>query len=389
MLSTAHFKFFGNVNYNEVTYIGILLCFFWGAVFLAQRILPFEYSIQSPCRLRLLLYFMLFFIVAVSVFALFRFGPSPVVGVLIGADAGSLLLHGSYREQLPLRAVAPPVAIATAIFTYIAYRKRSVSVIFGIIVACALIFFVSVYETRHVLIWIFFYIIGIEISSIGLNNLLSSAFRNWKLGASLMLLFFIFKLFGEIRSGLDGYLEDAGPVFAEGMGVDEEYWQIGLTLLWVVIYGFSSFARGMENDPFYSLFDFVLPEKLFPGPLQFLVYGSRPSSGLMQDRFSGQMFAVDAWHTYSLNFGVLGAVIFVNFVFITLFILSVVMFQKLKNSGTVPYYLFFILLWLSARIYLFPFGDYLLDFAAGVELLLLLLVARITGFRIWYRVLRA
>ena len=382
-LCTIIFEFFGPINYNEVTFIGWVIALSWAVIFISQKTVIVDFDIARQLLLRRVLYVLLFAVLAMSALALLRFGPSPFVGAMIGVDVNSLLLHGQYREQLPLRALAPPAAVVTGVFTYICYRKNILKVTTVSIISMLLFFFVSVYETRHVLIWVIIYVIGIEVSRNGLTKLISMNFKNWKLALLILLFFFTFKIFGEIRSGLGEYLDDAGPAFAQGMGLEEKYWEIGLSFLWIVIYMFSSFARGMENDALYPLFDFAIPAKLFPGPFQFLAENLKPQAGLMQDRFSTQMFAVDAWHTYSLNFGVLGALVFINIVFMFLFIGVKLLNHKLVKFGKVNPICYFIVLWLTARICLFPFGDYLLDFSALVELTFFCVVARIAGLSVY------
>lgn len=382
-LCTIIFEFFGPIKYGEVTYIGWVIFLFWAVIFISQKTIIIDFKIARPLGLHRVIYVFLFAVFAMSVLALLRFGPSPFVGAIIGVDVGSLLLHGQYREQLPLRALAPPAAVVVGVFTYIGYRENIIKFVFLTVISIVLFFFISVYETRHVLIWIIIYIILIEVSRNGLFRFFGMSFKNLRVVLLILLFFFAFKMFGEIRSGLGEYLDNAGPAFAEGMGLEEKYWEIGLSFLWIVIYMFSSFARGMENDTLYPLFDFVIPAKLFPGPLQFLVENLKPQAGLMQDRFSTQMFAVDAWHTYALNFGVLGALVFINIVFMFLFISVKLLNHKLVNFGKVGRIYYFIVLWLTARICLFPFGDYLLDFSALVELALFLVVARIAGLTIY------
>ena len=376
-LCTIIFNFFGPLQYSEVTYLGLIICFFWSIIFISQNTLTVNFKIYNPNRLRILLYALTFFIFFMAVFALFRFGPSSAIGVLFGFDTGSLLLHGLYRDQLPLRALGPPVAVVTGIFSYICYRKNILDLKNISCIALILVFFISVYETRYILIWIIIYISGIEISKNGITKFISLSLKSWKLFLIIIILFYIFKTFGEIRSGLGEYLDNAGPAFAEGMGVDQYYWEIGLSFLWIIIYMFSSFARGMENDPLYQMFDIVIPDKLLPGFLQFLTENIKPHDGLMQDRFSIQMFAVDAWHTYALNFGFIGAVFFVNIFFITLFIIGKFFNYKLSKFGSINPIYFFLILWMATRICLFPFGDYLLDFSAFVELFFFLLTSRI------------
>ena len=380
---TVFFDFFGPVSHNEVSYLGGIICLFWSIIFIFQQTTTIDFEVAHPFRLRMALYFLSLLVLSMSVLALLRFGPSPVVGALIGVDTASLLLHGLYREQLPLRALTPPAAVAIGVFVYIGFRKGLFKILSIAAISLLLLFFVSVYETRHVLIWVVLYLIGIEISKNGLIRSFTLSLKNWKLAIFIIALFVTFKTFGEIRSGLGEYLDNAGPAFAQGMGVDQKYWGIGLSLLWIVIYLFSSFARGMENDPLYPMLDFVIPDKILPGFLQFLTENIRPHAGLMQDRFSPQMFAVDAWHTYSLNFGVLGAAFFVNSVIIILFVCVKVLNNKLAKSGTINSIYYCTILWMSSRICLFPFGDYLLDFSAFMELMFFLVIARIAGLRIY------
>lgn len=381
-LSVIGFNFFGALKYNEVTYIGIVIFLFWGLVFLSQRELKAAFVVTRPRHLRLALYLLVFLIDALAVLALIRFGPSPVVGVLAGVDPDSLLLQGLYREQLPLRALGPPVTVAIGVFAYIAVQKNVISKLGGIIAALSIIFFVSVYETRHILIWISIYLIGLAVTENGLRKSVARAAKNWKLFLMVSLLFMIFKEFGEIRSGLSGLLEDAGPAFAEAMAVDDAYWHIGMSGLWVLIYAFSSVARGMENDPLYSMIDFVLPDKLFPGSLQFLTEDMHIASGLMKDRFSPQMFGVDAWHTYAANFGVLGSILFINIFFVFIFFLYKKLSFLLMKRPLVSSVYYFVVVWGFARLFLFPFGDYLLDFSAIVELLCIIFLARMGGLQI-------
>jgi hypothetical protein len=382
-LFTIFFNFFGPLHYGEVTCLGLIICLFWSVIFITQNTLILNFEIYNPNRLRIFLYFLTFLIFVMSVFALVRFGPSSVIGLLFGFDTGSLLLHGLYRDQLPLRALGPPVTVVIGLFAYICFRKKILNLKNILFISLILLFFISVYETRYILIWIIIYIFGIEISKNGFAKFISLSLKNWRLFLIILLFFYIFKTFGEIRSGLGEYLDNAGPAFAEGMGVDQNYWEIGLSFLWLIIYMFSSFARGMENDPLYQMFDFVIPVKILPGFLQFLIENNKSNDGLMQDRFSTQMFAVDAWHTYATNFGFLGAVFFVNTLFMILFISSKLFNYKLSKFSAINPIYFFLILWMSTRICLFPFGDYLLDFSAFVELFFFLLTSRIARLHIF------
>jgi hypothetical protein len=158
------FGFFGSLKHGEVTYIGMLIFLFWGLVFVSQRELKVDIFILKPRSLRLGFYFLVALIDLLAILAILRFGPSPVLGALVGIDPGALLFQGLYREQLPLRALGPPAAVAVGIFAYLGIKKNILRKSDGFIAGFSIIFFVSVYETRHILIWIFIYLISLAIA---------------------------------------------------------------------------------------------------------------------------------------------------------------------------------------------------------------------------------
>jgi hypothetical protein len=276
--------------------------------------------------------------------------------------------------------------VAVGVFAALGRMRKVLNNVEVGAIALVVVLFVATYETRYVVIWIVLYLISLLASmSPGMSWTFHKRLLDRRFLALLTVvagLFVVFKYIGEARSGLADFSEEAGAVFASAMGLDPKYWNLGLTATWLIIYLFGAFARGMENEPFYALFDFSPPLKLWPGILQDLMDQPRPAAGLMTDRFSEQAFAIDVWHTYAIYFGVVEAVVFLNCVFVILFILWKVVKRRIAVSGRVSAPLFFLLVWLVCRILLSSIGDYLLDFAALMELAAIVSIAYVGGVRI-------
>jgi hypothetical protein len=139
----------------------------------------------------------------------------------------------------------------------------------------------------------------------------------------------------------------------------------------------------MVNDGNLKLFDLSLPAKLFPGVFQKYV---PPSNLFTTGQFSAQAFGFDAWHTYAIDFGILGACIFILWIFLIIFYLLKVLNRRLilRQSASGVYYALF--LWLSLRVLLLPLGDYFLDLAAVMELLWLIILFLLTGIKVSSRI---
>lgn len=192
---------------------------------------------------------------------------------------------------------------------------------------------------------------------------------------ALAVMFLVFVVFGNIRTAISAADVKA---FAAANEIVEPFSDMPLPGIWATIYLFGGIGRGMANDSAIPLVHWELPPKLFPGPLQYL--GGTPFSDI-SPRFETQAFAIDAWHTYGLEFGAFGATVLV----VIAFTLLVVIIHTLRERLAVTGYLgvaYLGMLWFMVRIALLPVGDYFLDFGAWMELLFLLTLGWISGFKI-------
>lgn len=99
---------------------------------------------------------------------------------------------------------------------------------------------------------------------------------------------------------------------------DSKYWAVALdiegrftdlpfSILWILVYVFGGFARGIANDCMVPMVNFYLPKSFFPGIVQkFVHFGPLE----LADRYSSQHFAINGWHTLCLYFGIILALVF-------------------------------------------------------------------------------
>ncbi|HYG74492.1 MAG TPA: hypothetical protein VEK08_05760 [Planctomycetota bacterium] len=374
---------FGSMpEFGMTSIVGVMLFALAGALFTTRHSRSYRITLNRPGFLSLSLIALSAVVLLVLAVVLQRHGPSAAVYVLMGKTPPDSILNGAYREKLPLRALVPPLVVAMLLCAWLlATLRRRILLPLG--VTGLAVAFTGIFETRHVMVWAILYFLLLKylymqqfiahLRSMGLRRLLIPA-------AMLIFCFSVFVAFGNARSGLTSADSER---FAEAMALEPPYTQLPMNGVWVVIYGFGGFARGIANAPYVPVVTFNPPEKILPGPMQFLVTSGHINlPGFGSTRFSAQGYALDAWHTYGLYFGLIGAVVFFALFFLIYYLMVRSLERRLARGQGFSSLATAFLLWLSMRLALLPVGDYVCDFAALMELTFLLGLFWIAQIRI-------
>jgi|GEM_PF-5913748 len=367
------FEPFGPVTAGASTVLGGSLFFLFGALFLSFPQKQFYCYSQKKHKVTIISLTISTLMIGWLYFIIQNFGYPAFIYFLKGESIPPEVLHGEYRDMLPLRGFVPPLMLALTISS-ITFREKGLLNMFALLLTVTVsILLVGIYETRHVLLWVFIYIFFQKFfymkSLMVFKNKMSYVVLFIAIGS-------IFVLLGNLRSGLS--LSD-NEYFATGMGLSPIYSQLPLPVLWALIYLFSGIARGIANYEYIPYLASYIPPKLFPGFFQEdLDLPKIPLS----DSFSEQKFAIDAWHTYALQFGIIGALLLCTLIFLTYFLLIIQFRRMLNNNKTVPGWFYVLILWFSVRIFLLIIGDYFLDSAAFVELFCLIVFFKLSNFKL-------
>jgi hypothetical protein len=360
---------FGNVQPDMNTVIGTMITLFFGTAALFVRGDAFTYELRHRKRWQLMGIILCGLIALWLVVVVARYGRPSALYLLSGEIPPLDVLYGKYRDRLPLRAFVAPLMIGIGVTTYLTLRRDLLSRIAATVTAITMIAVVAIYETRHVLIWTVFYMFLVRYPfARDLRSILRA-----KTLVFVAVAFFLFVGLGNLRSGI-GFADSKR--FADANEVSAPYSQAPLGVLWVLIYSLSGVSRGIANDLHLSAFNFELPEKFFPGPLQSLA--GKPFADL-NPRFEAQQFAIDGWHTLCLYFGAYGAaLVLVSFLCVYLGY-SLWFVDRLNAGRRVSPLIAAMGLWLGLRVALLPFGEYIFDFAALSEWLYLALFSQLAG----------
>lgn len=294
-----------------------------------------------------------------------RHGPSAFLYFLMGQEAPQDVLCGAYREKLRLKALWSPWMIVMGFLSFAAGSTHWKGWCLKAWVLLVFIFYMGIYETRHVGIWLFLYLFFFF--CFGKHDL-QRILRRPFLWVGVLFLSAIFVFLGNLREGLTKAYHDS-TYFVRGYDLNSAYAVLPRWTLWIVLYLFSGLARGVVNSDQIELFHFYLPPNAFPGVLQRSI-DFQPLQ--LVERFSPQHFAVDGWHNTLFCFGWVGGILFMFFFMGVVYRTAARMAEEMVKQGTVAtWWLSPFLLWACTRLALFFTGNYILDFAGLVELLLL------------------
>jgi hypothetical protein len=351
-------EIFGSMKFGAVTAVGVCLFLLWGILFMFQTPPQVQLEVSSRKRIQWLSLLVCVATAAWLVYVIRTHGQPAFLYLIRGEIPPDNILQGVYRANLPLLAIFPPLVTATTAAVLLAADRTLLGIVSAALnVLCALSVILFA-ETRFMLIWIVLYIL---LSRYYFLKGLATIKKSYV----LVLVVFVLAVFvytGNVRSGV-GYGE--GHRFALANGIAEAYSDLPLPADYAVLYFLAGTARGVANDNNIPTLAFELPRKLFPGSFQ--LEAGRPFDRLSL-QFAEQQFSIDAWHTYSLYFGMLGAMIFVSALLCFVWILNTEMIHKLHEGASVSPAMYALLVWLSVRVALFPIGDYVVDFAALTEL---------------------
>lgn len=362
---------FGPMPAGWFSWIGGVVFVFFGVLLLMVRVPAYRMTVRHADRLFWatlltsgLVFLGLFVVVS-------RYGPSAAIYVIRGETPPLETLFGAYREKLPFRALLPPLMTALGGVVAVQDWGTRWSKWTALVAAAALVSTMAVYETRFIILWPALYVV------LGTypNGVLTQGFRKRGFAVAMGVIFLVFMIFGNIRTAISAADVKA---FAIANEIAEPFSDMPLPGIWATIYLFGGIGRGLANDSTIPLVHWELPPKLFPGPLQYL--GGNPFRNI-SPRFETQAFSIDAWHTYGLEFGAFGATVLILIAFTLLIVMIHTLRERLAVTGSVGV-AFLGMLWFMVRIALFPVGDYFLDFGAWMELLFLLILGWIAGFKI-------
>lgn len=370
--AVAGLGIFGTLIPSAATYTGVIIYLFFGMLLCLTPPTVFRFETAKPKRLLLAMIASLFVVMLTMIWIVEKFGPPAVLYILRGEIPPVDILFGAYREKLPLRALVAPLGIASLVAVSVpGLKSRSMKMAAVVAVVMSLIL-VSVYETRFVLIWPFVYWILARLP----GPKVATRRQRTMIAIAGVVALTVFIVFGNIRSGIT---EDQVQMFALANDVEAPFARLPLPAIWCLIYFFGGTARGIANDSSVSIIRFSLPEKFFPGPLQGTA--GHPLEGL-NPRFEFQAFAIDAWHTYIIEFGVLGSIVLTCVLFALVWYIARRMNTARTLNRPISITYFLVVLWLSVRIGLMPIGDYLLDFSAMMELVFLFIFFKIADIRL-------
>jgi len=168
-------------------------------------------------------------------------------------------------------------------------------------------------------------------------------------------------IIGSIRTGISSA---DSKYWAVALDIEGRFTGLPFSILWIIVYVFSGFARGITNDCMVPMVNFYLPKSFFPGIVQKFVH-FEPLE--LANRYSSQRFVIDGWHTLCLYFGIILAMVFYIYVLLLLWL----MIKKINRVKTVPIWYYAVFLWLCVRVILIPIEDYFINFGAITELVFL------------------
>lgn len=365
-------KLFNEVFVAWPTLLGCLIFAAAGAFFSFWNFPDYEKHIERRVYAEKLVFTMSLPVVFWLIFILDRFGPPAFLYFLFGEKPPREILHGAYRAQLPLKAFWNAWVIALSFAVFGLGNRSFCGWAVKIWVLFLLVFYMGIYETRHVAIWAFLYLFFYF--CLCLKDALAYLRRPVFLG-SLIFLIGTFVFLGNLREGLTGRWHNA-LYFATGYAMNTDYAIFPKWVLWILLYLFSGTARGMVNAEQVEAFHFYIPPYFLPGVLQKWTLGEPLE---LVARFSKQKFAIDGWHSLLLCFGwVGGTFLLLAFLFLFYHVLRKSR-EVLERGERLPFWVPPFLLWACVRISLLFIGNYIFDFSGYIELFFLVVLFKILG----------
>lgn len=367
---------FGTIygSFGIPTCLGILIFSVFGLILLQFHGQKYQLKVVNVDRCGKLVTFFSLIVMVWLLIVLHKYGQPASFYLFKGELPPNEILHGAYRDRLPLRAFFPPLVLAVMLTTTLCYFHDKTKIIWLILISIITVCFIAIYETRHVMLWFVIYILNARFIYI---NSLQKLKLKYSYIAAIISVLILFVVLGNARSGVTFA---GSEQFALAMAVDEGYAKLPMILVWAIIYLFSSIACGISNDPFTPFINYDIPIKLLPGFLQGLTTSAFSIN--VSDRFSAQMFAIDAWHTYLIQFGIFLSLPILTTIFGVYTMICFKLNKILKSGQSVPGWFFAIYLWYSARICLMFIGDYFFDFGAIVELSFLIVLFKLIRIKI-------
>ena len=354
---------FGSIDYGFPTIIGCMLFCLFGLILFNLKPVEWEIEVGSMKVFKIVLVSSLIFIALWLFYIVRKYGDPAIIYALRGEVPPPDVLYTFYRGQLPLKAFLVPLVISLCVGTAIGWQKKKIGNFLFILTSLMLLTFITIYEMRHVLIWICLYVILCNLFYI--NEFIRYMFRP-KILLLLAIFVMLFVLYGNIRTNIDFSLSQE---FARSLDIDEKYVHLPLPLIWMLAYFFGGFARGIVNNHDIVLWNNFIHPKILPGFLQpFLPF--KEALPTVQ-RFSSQNFVIDAWHTYLIYFGLIVSIILITLIFCFYLLLLFKFHDNIRRGIRIPGWFGAIMLWYSVHLSLLPISDYFIDFTAIMEVIFL------------------
>ena len=296
------------------------------------------------------------------------YGPSPALLFFMDGSVPPALLHGRYRQVMPLRSVLPPLVIVQTFFALRVLPRRSTvkNFIAKGMTVLSLFAFSMIVDTRHVLLWPMLYFVCEKFSRISSLRRLMTKKKMLYVLLIFILVWQSFVALGNIRIGSDA-VEFGARQLAIDFSLNPMYWDFPGVVIWAIIYLFSGFARGIDRENEIEVFHFDLQEALFPGFLQFIPSALGLQVAVATDRFSQQAMAIDGYHDLCLVYGFLfGTLLFVIPVFLFIYLVHRIN-RHCRSADFVGVGSYVLFLWLGVRILLLPIGSYVFTFSDSME----------------------
>jgi hypothetical protein len=361
---------FGPLDLDAMTVLGCIVILLMSFSLLISRGVQCEVRINRPVILRR---WMLAAMIATSIwlaYILREFGWSPAVYQIAGQLPPDVILQGAYREKLPLKNLFPPLVMIVLVCALLLFRVRR-NWCFTISTLVFAVGFVGIYETRHVLVWAALYYLNSEFLHV--QQLLTFLtrirpkrflFLAWA-GGSLLA---VFVYLGNIRSGVS---YEQAESFAVANAIESPFTRLPMPAVWALLYGFGAFARGIANGPMVPMINFQPSVKMVPGVLQehvtYLQQCLHIDPVPLSPRYAEQCFAIDSWHTYCLQFGVIGAILLYGLIFFLAQIAVTWVVAAAAHNRSLCSLKTAFLFWILVRVLLLAVGDYFLDAGAFFE----------------------
>jgi hypothetical protein len=365
---------FGSIDYGFPTIIGCILFAVFGLILVNIKPVDWHIEVGSLKVFKVVLVSLLFIIVLWLFYIVKKYGDPAILYAIRGEVPPVDVLYAYYRGQLPLKALFVPLVISLGVGTTIGWQKKKIGNLLFILTCLILLTFITIYEMRHVFIWICLYVILYNLFYI--NKFIRDMFK-FKILLLFVVILILFVLYGNIRTNIDFSLSQE---FAKSMGIDKNYVNLPLPLIWMLVYFFGGFARGIVNNHDIVLWNSFIHPKILPGFLQsFLPFeGELPTV----NRFSEQNFVIDAWHTYLICFGLVISIILITLLFCSYLLLVFKFHNNIRSGKTIPGWFAAIVIWYSVHLSLLPISDYFIDFAAIMEVIFLIGIFLLTKIHI-------